>query len=102
MPLIDFAVEIIHFQPQRQITSYLWITDKTHAPKGQVAIQNSLQERAEIEVSTKNVRCVSEFRHLAIQQCLKSKLVRSFSIFVHLEYLHEIIDSFSYRPHPLM
>ena len=34
MPLIDFAIEIIH---ERQTTSYLWTTDRTHAPKGQVA-----------------------------------------------------------------
>ena len=32
-------------------TSHFRITDRKHAPKGQAAIQNSLQERIEIEAS---------------------------------------------------
>ena len=46
MPLIDFATEIT--TSEIQITSYLQTTDRKRA---QVAIQNSLQERTEIEVS---------------------------------------------------
>ena len=40
-PLIDFATEIIHFQPLRDAwtTSYLRTTDRTCAPKGQLAVQ---------------------------------------------------------------
>ena len=33
VPPIDFAIEIIHFQPPRRTTSHLWTTDKKHAPK---------------------------------------------------------------------
>ena len=54
VPLIVFAIDNYYntfSTSERQTTSYLRTTDRKHAPKGQVAIQNSLQERTEIEAS---------------------------------------------------
>ena len=54
MPLIDFAVVLSTYE--RRTTAYLQTMDRTLAPKGQVAVQNSLQERTKIEVSDENCR----------------------------------------------
>ena len=45
VPPIDFAIETIHFQPQRRTTSYLRTTDRTRAPKGQVAVQTIIASK---------------------------------------------------------
>ena len=44
-PLIDLAIEIIS---ERWTTSYLWTMDRKRTLKGQIAVQNSLQEWTEI------------------------------------------------------
>ena len=41
---------------ERRTTSYLLTTDRTCAPKGQVAVQNSLQQRTKIKLSDINYR----------------------------------------------
>ena len=52
MPSIDFAIEIIHFQPPRDRQPPIsGQRTENMPPKGQVAVQNSLQERTEIKAS---------------------------------------------------
>ena len=75
--LIDFAIEIITFlTSERQTTSYLWTVDRTYAPKGQVAVQNSLQERTNVQVSlmkiVENSIRFSTLSYSATQQYLES------------------------------
>ena len=47
VPPIDFAIEIIHYfsTSERRTTSYLWTMDRKRAPKGQLAVQNSIDNR---------------------------------------------------------
>ena len=104
VPPIVFAIEIIHFQTsQRRTTSYFRTTDRKCAPKGQIAVQNSLQEWTEIEAS--DGKCEISIKiSTDSYSAAPRKYIRSFLllIFVHLVCPHEVADSASYRPHPTL
>ena len=54
VPPIDFAIEIIHFQPPRDRPPPISGQLTMRAPKGQVAVRNGLQQRTKIELSDEN------------------------------------------------
>ena len=96
VPPIVFAIEIIHFQPLRDRQPPISGQRTENVPpkdKYSVAIQNSLQERTEIEASGGKCDSYSAAPRLYIRSFL-------LSIFIHLVCLHEVADSASYRPHP--
>ena len=75
--------------------------DRKLAPKGQVAVQTSLQEWTEMEASggkcETSIKILTNSYSAAPRKCIISFILSSF---VHLVCLHEVAYSGSYRPHP--
>ena len=75
---------------ERRTTSYLWTTDRTCAPKGQVAVQNSLQERTDSDEASGRKCEISITISNDSYSAAPRKYIRSLvpSIIVHLVCPH--------------
>ena len=83
---------------ERWTTAYLRTMDRRHAPKGQVAVQNSLQKQTEIETSGGKCEICIKVLTDGYSAAPRSTLV--LSIFVRLVSPHEVADLASCRPLP--